>query len=87
MVPVSVQPPTPTPTPTSLRLDLAGVKDPLAEERDGVSFGPVLRGEQEALDDPELHRVAVLVEKPVGGVGVDSGACWLVYTCALVGVD
>ncbi|PRW59250.1 sulfatase [Chlorella sorokiniana] len=46
-------------------LDLAGVQDPLAEERDGVSFAPVLRGEPEALEDPERHRVALLVEKPV----------------------
>ena len=47
------------------RLDLAGVKDPLAAERDGISFAPVLRGEPDVLDDPESHRVAILVEKPV----------------------
>lgn len=52
-------------TPTFARLDLAGVQDPLADERDGVSFAPVLRGEKNALEDPERHRVAILVEKPV----------------------
>lgn len=51
---------------SSRRLDLAGVKDPLAAERDGISFAPVLRGEQDVLEDPEKHRVAILVEKPVG---------------------
>lgn len=59
-------------TPTFCRLDLAGVKDPLADERDGVSFAPVLRGEKNALEDPERHRVAILVEKPVSS----SSGCW-----------
>ncbi|KAL4420319.1 hypothetical protein ABPG77_010224 [Micractinium sp. CCAP 211/92] len=46
-------------------LDLAGVEDPLAHERDGISFAPLLRGDRDLLEDPDLHRVGVLVEKPV----------------------
>lgn len=70
---------------SSRRLDLAGVKDPLASERDGISFAPVLRGEQDVLDDPEKHRVAILVEKPVGWPILPSAA-HLVYQACAAGV-
>lgn len=54
------------------------MEDPLAHERDGISFAPVLRGEKAALDEPELHRVAILVEKPVC-------VCVCVEGCVCVG--
>ncbi|PRW39288.1 sulfatase [Chlorella sorokiniana] len=46
-------------------LDVAGVKDPYAAQRDGISLGPLLRGETAALEAPDTHRVGILIEKPV----------------------
>lgn len=49
---------------TSLRrLDVAGVKDPYAAQRDGISLGPLLRGEAAALENPDTHRVGILVRE------------------------
>lgn len=46
-------------------LELAGVEDPHAATRDGISMVPILRGEKEVLDNPDQHRVGILIEKPV----------------------
>ena len=43
------------------RLDVAGVKDPYAAQRDGISLGPLLRGEAAALKNPDTLRVGILV--------------------------
>lgn len=40
---------------------MAGVKDPHAAERDGISLGPLLRGEVAAVENPDTHRVGILV--------------------------
>ena len=51
---------------------MAGVDDPLAGTRDGISLLPILRGEPEALADPDRHRVGILIERPIafGGSAV-----------------
>ncbi|GAB4816016.1 hypothetical protein N2152v2_003062 [Parachlorella kessleri] len=44
-------------------LDLAGVEDPHASTRDGISLAPILRQEP-VFDNPDSHRVGILIEKP-----------------------
>lgn len=43
-------------------LELAGVEDPHAATRDGISMAPILRGETQVLEDPDRHRVGILIE-------------------------
>lgn len=50
-------------------IDLAGVADPYAEHRDGISFAPLLRGDPAAQADPSAHRTALLIEKLAAGGG------------------
>lgn len=40
---------------------MAGVNDPYAAQRDGISLGPLLRGEVAAVENPDTHRVGILV--------------------------
>ncbi|KAI7844022.1 hypothetical protein COHA_002362 [Chlorella ohadii] len=46
-------------------LDVAGVADPHAHERDGISLKAIIDGDAEAVEHPDRHRVGILVEKPV----------------------
>ncbi|KAL4431455.1 hypothetical protein ABPG75_006711 [Micractinium tetrahymenae] len=52
-------------------LELAGVPDPLAGHRDGISLVPILRADEEVLADPDRHRVGILIEKPATTGGYD----------------
>lgn len=48
-------------------IDLAGVDDPYAEQRDGISFAPLLRGDPVARANPAMHRTALVIEKLAAG--------------------
>ena len=49
----------------------AGAEDPLASRRDGISLVKLLQGEEEALANPDWHRVGILIEKPGTTGGFD----------------
>lgn len=49
----------------------AGVQDPHAATRDGISLAPILSGDTNVLENPDSHRVGILVEKPVTSGGID----------------
>lgn len=42
-------------------VELAGIEDPLAATRDGISLVPILLGQPDVLENPEHHRVGILV--------------------------
>ena len=42
----------------------ADMTDPLASRRDGISLAKLLQGDEEALANPDWHRVGFLIEKP-----------------------
>ena len=50
-------------------VELAGLEDPLAATRDGISLVPILLGQPDVLENPEHHRVGILVSSTANSCG------------------